>query len=134
MASETPEVQQSAEILSPEVAPADQVVAEAKTFLSVPYKEKNQAKTQVRNGIGRQNLVYPGGGTLTALAAWLPEKESAVAASSSGLPPADEFAQTLHQAGLIVDEPVLDGQIGFRWRGQAWGERRCVLRVCRWTP
>ena len=112
MASETPEVQQSAATLSPEVAPADQVVAETKTFLSVPYKEKNQAKNAGAKWDRETKLWYvPEGAPLTALAAWLPEKESAVAASSSGLPPADEFAQTLQQAGLIVDEPVLDGQI-----------------------
>ena len=112
MASGTPAVQQSVEILSPEVAPADQVVAETKTFLSVPYKEKNQAKNAGAKWDREAKLWYvPEGAPLTALAAWLPEKESAVAASSSGLPPADEFAQTLQQAGLMVDEPVLDGQI-----------------------
>lgn len=112
LTSGTPAVQQSAEVLSPEVAPAEQVVAEIKTFLTVPYKEKNQAKNAGAKWDREAKLWYvPEGAPLTALAAWLPGKESVVAASSPGLSPADEFAQTLRQAGLIVEEPVMDGQI-----------------------
>lgn len=112
MTSGTLEAEHSAEINSQEVAPAEQNVAETKTFLSVPYKEKNQAKNAGAKWDREAKLWYvPEGAPLTALAAWLPEKESAVAASSPGLPPADEFAQMLQEAGLIVDEPLLDGQI-----------------------
>ena len=112
MTSGTPEAEHSAEIHAQKVAPVEQNVAETKTFLSVPYKEKNQAKNAGAKWDREAKLWYvPEGAPLTALAAWLPEKESAVAVSSPGLPAVDEFAQMLQEAGLIVDEPVLDGQI-----------------------
>ena len=118
MASGTPEVQQSAEILSPEVAPADQVVAETKTFLSVPYKEKNQAKNAGAKWDREAKLWYvPEGAPLTALAAWLPEKESAVAASlrvyrlQTSLP-----KRSNRRASLSMNRFWMARFTGFRWR------------------
>ena len=102
-----------AKIPPQKVAPATQeTIAETKTFLSVPYKEKNEAKAAGAKWDRTAKLWYaPEGASLTALAAWLPEKEAVVTAVAPGLPPAAEFAQTLQQMGLVVDEPVMDGQI-----------------------
>ncbi len=104
---------QSAEIPPQEVAPAAQeTLADTKTFLSVPYREKNQAKAAGAKWDRTAKLWYaPEGASLTALAAWLPEKEAVVVPVAPGLLPAEEFAQTLQQTGLVVDAPILDGQI-----------------------
>jgi len=105
--------QNSAENLPQEVAPAAQeTLAETKTFLRVPYREKNNAKAAGAKWDGTAKLWYaPEGASLTALATWLPEKEAVVFAAAPSLSPVEEFAQTLQQTGLIVDEPLMDGQI-----------------------
>ena len=43
------------------------------------------------------------------LSTWLPEKETVNSIPS--MPPTQEFSHMLREAGLIVEEPILDGSI-----------------------
>lgn len=86
------------------------LIADTKTYLNVPYREKNKAKAAGAKWDSDAKRWYaPEGADLVAMAVWLPEKEAA--ASTPSLPPAQEFAQMLREAGLIVEEPILDGKI-----------------------
>lgn len=87
--------------------------AREKTFLTVPYKEKEQAKKLGAKWDKDNKLWYaPEGTDLNQLSAWLPEKVKA-AEPVRTLPPQEEFAQALEQAGLDLDgnSPIMDGAI-----------------------
>ena len=85
--------------------------AKEKTFLAVPYKEKEQAKKFGAKWDKENKLWYaPEGTDLTPLAAWMPEKAPVPEPS---MPPQEEFANALEQAGLNLrgKAPIMDGQI-----------------------
>lgn len=85
--------------------------AKEKTFLAVPYKEKERAKKFGAKWDKENKLWYaPEGTDLTPLAAWMPEKAPVPEPS---MPPQEEFANALEQAGLDLrgKAPIMDGQI-----------------------
>ena len=85
--------------------------AREKTFLTVPYKEKERAKKFGAKWDKENKLWYaPEGTDLTPLAAWMPEKAPAPEPS---MPPQEEFAHALENAGLDLrgKAPIMDGQI-----------------------
>ena len=78
--------------------------AKEKTFLAVPYKEKEQAKKFGAKWDKENKLWYaPEGTDLARLAAWLPEKARAPEPLRM-LSPQEEFAQALEKAGLKVSD------------------------------
>lgn len=84
-----------------------------KTFLTVPYKEKEQAKKLGARWDKESKLWYaPEGTDLNPLAAWLPER-SVTPERLRTLSPQEEFAQALRKAGLDLggEAPVMDGAI-----------------------
>lgn len=86
-------------------------LAKEKTFLAVPYKEKERAKKFGAKWDKENKLWYaPEGTDLTPLAAWMPEKAPA---PEPAMPPQEEFANALEQAGLDLrgKAPIMDGQI-----------------------
>ena len=89
--------------------------AKEKTFLDVPYKEKEQAKKLGAKWDKEEKRWYaPEGTDLTPLAAWMPQNTPAVEPSvSPGMAPQEEFAQALENFGLDLrgKAPVMDGQI-----------------------
>ena len=93
--------------------PAEHAVtlAKEKTFLTVPYKEKEQAKKLGAKWDKDNKLWYaPEGTDLTPLAAWMPEKAPTPEPS---MPPQEEFAKALEEMGLDLrgKAPIMDGQI-----------------------
>ncbi|MDL2210248.1 ssDNA-binding domain-containing protein [Desulfovibrio sp. OttesenSCG-928-O18] len=85
--------------------------AKEKTFLAVPYKEKEQAKKLGAKWDKENKLWYaPEGTDLNQLSAWLPKKSLAPESSMS---PQEEFAQALENSGLDLRgrSPIMDGQI-----------------------
>lgn len=85
--------------------------AQEKTWLAVPYKEKEQAKRLGAKWDKENKLWFaPEGTDLTPLAAWMPEKAPVPEPSMS---PQEEFALALEKAGLDLwgKAPVMDGQI-----------------------
>lgn len=85
--------------------------AREKTFLAVPYKEKEQAKKFGAKWDKDNKLWYaPEGTDLTPLAAWMPEKPPV---PEPFMPPQEEFARALENFGLDLrgKEPIMDGQI-----------------------
>ena len=89
------------------------VLASEKTWLNVPYKEKNAAKEVGAKWDGREKRWYaPEGADLNKLATWLPGKEKEPVASPAVLDPREEFSQTLLDAGFKLESyPVMDGTI-----------------------
>ncbi|MBM9614866.1 DUF1738 domain-containing protein [Desulfobulbus rhabdoformis] len=86
------------------------LVAASKTYLNVPYKEKNKAKKAgARWDSEVKRWFAPEGTDLVPLSAWLPERE--VVSAMPSMPPVQEFSERLKQAGLKVEEPILDGRI-----------------------
>jgi antirestriction protein ArdC/phage/plasmid primase-like uncharacterized protein len=87
--------------------------ARAKTFLAVPYKEKERAKKLGAKWDKENKLWYaPEGADLGQLAAWLPEKAKAPEPAHA-MPPQEEFALALEKAGLDMGgkTPIMDGTI-----------------------
>ena len=85
--------------------------ATEKTFLAVPYKEKERAKKFGAKWDKDNKLWYaPEGTDLTPLAVWMPEKTPAPEPS---MLPQEEFARALEEAGLDLHgkAPIMDGQI-----------------------
>lgn len=86
-----------------------ETLAQEKTILNVPYKEKDAAKMAgAKWDRGEKRWYAPKGTDLAPLQAWLPSKPLPPQVAIS---PTEEFARTLKEAGLIVDEPLMDGQI-----------------------
>ncbi|GAB7081894.1 zincin-like metallopeptidase domain-containing protein [Megalodesulfovibrio paquesii] len=85
--------------------------AAEKTFLAVPYRQKNQAKALGAKWDPAAKLWFaPAGADLAPLKPWLPEQVPAVEATLS---PHAEFGQALREAGLDLggSDPIMDGQI-----------------------
>lgn len=89
--------------------------ATEKTFLAVPYKEKERAKRLGAKWDKENKLWYaPEGTDLTPLASWMPEKTVEKApAPEPFMSPQQEFAHALEEMGLDLrgKAPVMDGQI-----------------------
>lgn len=84
-----------------------------KTFLAVPYKEKEQAKKLGAKWDKENKLWFaPEGTDLNQLSAWLPENVRAPEPVRT-LPPQEEFALALEKAGLDLGgkTPIMDGAI-----------------------
>lgn len=87
--------------------------AKEKTFLMVPYKEKEQAKKLGAKWDKETKLWYaPEGADLNQLSTWLPEKIK-MPEPVRTLSPQEEFAQALEKAGLDLgsNAPLMDGAI-----------------------
>lgn len=85
--------------------------AKEKTFLAVPYKEKEQAKKLGAKWDKENKLWFaPEGTDLNQLSAWLPKKSLVPEPSMS---PQEEFAHALENSGLDLrgKTPIMDGQI-----------------------
>ncbi len=87
--------------------------AKEKTFLAVPYKEKEQAK-RLGAKLDKENKLWfaPEGTDLNQLSAWLPEKARKPEPLRT-LSPQEEFAAALIEAGLDLqgNAPIMDGAI-----------------------
>lgn len=87
--------------------------AKEKTFLAVPYKQKEQAKKLGAKWDKDNKLWYaPEGTDLNQLSAWMPENAVAPEPKIT-MPPQEEFSRALEQFGLDLGgkEPIMDGQI-----------------------
>lgn len=82
---------------------------EARTYLAVPYAEKDQAKALgARWDRDAKSWYAPAGVDRAPLARWLPDLAPAAAVRD----PRAEFADALRTAGLRLDgAPVMDGQL-----------------------
>lgn len=84
--------------------------AKEKTFLAVPFREKERAKVAGAKWDGKAKLWYaPEGADMTKLGTWLSSKEPSPAQT---MDPKEEFAQALRAAGLeLQGAPIMDGKI-----------------------
>lgn len=90
--------------------PTAQDLAQTKTFIAVPYAEKEQAK---RLGAEwdkeARSWFVPEGADLLPFTQW---RERPQEKAPTGLSPEAEFAERLREAGLILDgAPIMDGQL-----------------------
>ncbi len=101
--------EQAVEQAPVEVAPEPKPAAE-KTFLAVPFKEKDEARELGAKWDGAAKLWYaPKGADMARLDKWLPGQEPVPAKT---MDPVDEFAQALSQAGFKLNgPPIMDGEI-----------------------
>lgn len=87
--------------------------AKEKTWLQVPYREKEQAKRLgARWDKDEKSWYAPEGADLAKLASWVPEKERQERFITV-ISPVDEFAAALEKAGLDLGgrSPLMDGKI-----------------------
>ena len=91
-----------------------------RTYLAVPYREKDEAKSHGAKWDKEKKQWYaPAGTDLEKLDKWMPEKRQTAMPVAAGDPKA-EFAIALKNAGLIVDDPIMDGT---RQRCQVEGDK-----------
>jgi putative DNA primase/helicase len=92
-------------------SPAMQPPSPERTYLAVPYAEKDDAKQLGAKWDRAEKAWYvPAGVDLEAFAPWLPAKGSIHIAVDAN--PADQFAGAIRQAGLQLDEPpLMDGRL-----------------------
>lgn len=85
--------------------------AKDKTYLAVPFSQKNAAKRLGAKWDGKKKSWYaPEGADMSGLNQWLPK--SNLQESKPQMAPEQEFAQALREAGLIVDGlPIMDGKL-----------------------
>ena len=92
--------------------PSQTASASEKTWLDVPYKEKNIAKAAGARWDRQEKRWYaPAGADLERLSQWqaVPQQQQETPAVVN---PAAEFGQVLRDAGLLIEgEPVMDGKI-----------------------
>lgn len=89
------------------------LLAQEKTFLMVPYREKNQAKDLGAKWDAKEKSWYaPEGSDLNDFARWIPEKNK-MQAPNPAIAPEAEFAERLRDAGLDLkgELPIMDGQL-----------------------
>ena len=91
----------------------ERMTAREKTWLNVPYVEKDQAREAGAKWDPQAKHWYaPRGSDLNRLATWLPGEHQQPAAASAVLDPCREFGEVLRAAGLVIEgDPVMDGQI-----------------------
>ena len=90
--------------------PAGQVLAAEKTYLAVPYNERNNAKALGAKWDKEAKSWYsPEGSDLSNLKKWIPEQ----GAPKIAIKPEIEFQQALEEAGLKVlkGHPIMDGRL-----------------------
>ncbi len=91
----------------------ERMTAREKTWLNVPYVEKDQAREAGAKWDGKEKRWYAAvGADLNRLATWLPGEHQQPAAAPAALDPCREFGEVLRAAGLVIeDDPVMDGRI-----------------------
>lgn len=89
------------------------MTAREKTWLNVPYVEKDQAREAGAKWDGKEKRWYaPAGTDLQPLQPWLSVPEKSRTQSPAVLDPCREFGEVLRAAGLVIEgDPVMDGQI-----------------------
>jgi antirestriction protein ArdC/phage/plasmid primase-like uncharacterized protein len=88
-----------------EQAPKDE--PQKKTYLSVPFREKNEAKSLGAKWDRRQKSWYVNEGTdLKPFAKW----QQKIDTNEEKIDPKREFAAACQSEGLIIDEPMMDGK------------------------
>lgn len=82
-----------------------------KTYLAVPYSQKNAAKKLGAKWDGRKKSWYaPEGSDLNSFGQWLPDGKHKE--EKPQMSPEQEFAQALREAGLIVEGlPIMNGEL-----------------------
>lgn len=103
-----PRVLIKAPVMLPEAPPPP---ATERTYLAVPFDEKDEAKQLgARWDRGTKAWYVPAGSDLEAFAAWLPAKDSVHIAVEAN--PVEQFTQALHEMGLRPDGPIMtDGSL-----------------------
>lgn len=87
-------------------------LAEDKTFLAVPFDEKNAAKKLGAKWDAENKSWYvEKGAELNQFKDWLVDENTVVPAKQEAVSPEIEFAQHCRANGLDVDTPIMDGQI-----------------------
>jgi hypothetical protein len=94
-----------------ENSPAMQPPSPERTYLAVPYAEKDDAKQLDAKWDRTEKAWYvPAGVDLDAFAAWLPAKGSVHIAVDAN--PAEQFAAAIRECGLQLDgPPQMDGEL-----------------------
>lgn len=92
---------------------ARKMTAREKTWLNVPYVEKDQAREAGAKWDGKAKRWYaPAGTDLQPLQPWLSVPEKSRTQPPAVLDPCREFGEVLRAAGLVIEgDPVMDGQI-----------------------
>ena len=92
-------------------SPAVQPSGPERTYLAVPYAEKDDAKQLGARWDGAAKAWYvPAGVDLEAFTPWLPAKGSVHIAVDAN--PAEQFAEAIRACGLqLAGSPVMDGQL-----------------------
>jgi putative DNA primase/helicase len=100
---------------------SDDVERSDRTYLAVPYDEKDEAEALGAKWDAREKAWYvPAGADLDAFRSWLPVTDSPVAIETDG-DPREEFAAALRHCGLIVEGPAkMDGKL---YRVRVQGEK-----------
>ena len=89
------------------------IVAKEKTFLMVPFKEKNEAKQFGAKWDAKEKSWFaPEGSDLEKFSRWIPEKNK-MQPIYPAIAPEAEFAERLRDAGLDLrgELPIMDGQL-----------------------
>lgn len=96
-----------------EIEPQEkQNIAEKKTYLAVPYDEKDEAKKIGAKWEPETKSWYAEQGKdLNLFAKWRIDENTVIPAKQETLSPEAEFTQYLRDCGLDVDKAVMDGQI-----------------------
>jgi putative DNA primase/helicase len=112
-------------------SPESSMTTDDRVYLAVPYREKDDAKAAAkaagfRIAFDREAKAWwaPAGADLTLLQRWRAAPPPG-GIDASPAAPHEEFAQALHDAGLLLDGlPDMDGQLRrVRVAGDAHGER-----------
>jgi antirestriction protein ArdC/phage/plasmid primase-like uncharacterized protein len=112
-----------------ETSPAMQTPSPERTYLAVPYAEKDDAKQLGAKWDRAEKAWYvPAGLSLEAFTPWLPAKGSVHIAVDAN--PVEQFAAALRDSGLQLEEPPqMDGQLHrVRAEGDHGAERSGAYR------
>ena len=110
-------------------SPALRPPSPERTYLAVPYAEKDEAKQLGAKWDRAEKAWYvPAGVGLEAFTPWLPAKDSVHIAVDAN--PAEQFAEALRESGLQLDgAPQMDGQLHrVRAEGDQGAERSGAYR------